>query len=229
MTAVRPEMAIAIDLYAELVTKSSVFRHQVQYLGTDRRLTYCMLAADRDLKTVFVPHATCETVTPQTLRHYLSQRRRWGSNSYFNNFFYCFGPNQALVTRFWALVDILRMTLVYYRVANTIMFLHGLIRHFALIKIIPLLVVTQLPTVWFLMLVLFQEPLLRRRAHKLVLGLVVNKIIAPILSIVVFTKVLLHIGSQGEWIVAFGSRTRKGLTDERPSLGPHRLLNGKNQ
>ena len=202
MTAVRPEMAVAIQKYAEPVTDSSVFLHQVQYLGTDRRLTYCMLAAHESLRTIVVPHATCETVAPQSLRHYLSQRRRWGSNSYFNNYFFCFGPNQALVTRFWALVDIIRTTLVYYRVANTIMFLHDLARHFALIKIVPLLVVTQTPTVWYLLIVFFQEPILRRRAHKLVLGLLINKIVAPILSIIVFTKVLLHIGSQGQSNIA---------------------------
>ena len=198
MCAVRPEMAGAIQRYAAPVQESSVLRHQVQYLGTDRRLTYCLLAEDKVLRTIFVPHATCETVAPQTLRHYLSQRRRWGSNSYFNNYFYCFGKNQAWVTRFWGLVDIVRMSLVYYRVANTIMFLQDLVRHFALIKIIPLLVITQTPTVWYLLMVFFQEPLLRKRAHKLVLGLIINKIISPVLSIIVFTEVLRHIGSQGE-------------------------------
>ena len=198
MCAVRPEMAGAIQRYAAPVMDTSVLRHQVQYLGTDRRLTYCMLAEDKALRTIFVPYATCETVAPQTLRHYLSQRRRWGSNSYFNNYFYCMGANQAWFTRFWGLVDIVRTTLVYYRVANTIMFLHDLVRHFALIKIIPLLVVTQTPTVWYLLMVFFQEPILRKRAHKLVLGLIINKIISPILSIIVFTGVLRHVGSQGE-------------------------------
>ena len=197
MTAVRPEIAKAIQRYARLPTSGSIFRHQVQYLGTDRRFTYCALSADRKLKTIFVPHATCETVAPQTLRHYLSQRRRWGSNTYFNNFFYCFGTDQTLITRFWALVDIIRSTLVYYRVANTVLFIMDLVRHFEVIKIVPLLVVTQTPTIWYLLMIFFQEPVLRKRAHKLILGLVINKLFAPFLSIVVFTKILLSIGSQG--------------------------------
>lgn len=88
MIAVRPEMAGAIRKYAEPITGYPVIHHQVQYLGTDRRLTYSMLSQDKKLHTLFVPRAVSETVAPQSLQHYLSQRRRWGSNAYFNNYFY---------------------------------------------------------------------------------------------------------------------------------------------
>lgn len=88
MIAVRPEMAGAIQDYAKPVTDRMVLHHQVQYLGTDRRLTFCMLSQHKKLRTLFVPSAVNETDAPQSLRHYLSQRRRWGSNAYFNDFFY---------------------------------------------------------------------------------------------------------------------------------------------
>ena len=199
MIAVRPEMAGAIQDYAKPVLDRLVLRHQVQYLGTDRRLTYCMLSQDVKLQTLFVPHAVSETVAPQSLQHYLSQRRRWGSNAYFNDFFFCLGAQQILITRLWALVELVRLTLIYYRVANTILFIRGLAHHFLIIKLIPLLVVTQTPTCWYLLFIIFREPVLRRRAHKLILGFLINKIISPFLSLIIFTTVVLNLGNQSKY------------------------------
>lgn len=196
MIVVRPEMGPAISEYARPVTERNLFRHQVQYLGTDRRLTWCMLSQGKHLRTVFVPDALSETVVPNSAAHYVSQRRRWASNAYFNDFFYFLGPRQRLVTRLFAAIDIVRLTLVYYRVFNTGYFLHGLITNFYLVKIIPTLIVTKTPATWYLLLVLVKEPFLRRRLHKILLGMCINQIISPVLSVIVFTNVLFHIGSQ---------------------------------
>ncbi|KAI4853821.1 hypothetical protein E4T44_00601 [Aureobasidium sp. EXF-8845] len=86
MIAVRPEMAGAMRKYAAPVTA---------YPAPDISL----LSQSKDLHTLFVPTAVSETVAPQSLKHYLSQRRRWGSNAYFNNYFYFAGENMILVTR----------------------------------------------------------------------------------------------------------------------------------
>lgn len=150
----------------------------------------------KHLRTVFVPDAVSETVVPDSISHYLSQRRRWASNAYFNDFFYLLGPRQRLVTRLFAAIDIVRLTLVYYRVFNTGYFMHGLITHFYIVKIIPTLIVTKTPATWYLLLVLIREPILRRRLHKILLGMCINQIISPILSVIVFTNVLFHMGSQ---------------------------------
>lgn len=195
MIAVRPEMAGAIRKYAAPVTIYPVLLHQVQYLGTDRRLTYSMLSQSKDLHTLFVPTAVSETVAPQSLKHYLSQRRRWGSNAYFNNYFYFAGENMILVTRLWALIEVLRLSLVYYRIANTIMFVYGLIGSFSVMSLIPLLVVSQIPNLWFLANLIF-VPQLRVRSHKIILGLLINKFMSPITSILVFTSVVKNLGSQ---------------------------------
>lgn len=203
MTAVRPEMAGAIRKYAEPITAYPVLLHQVQYLGTDRRLTYSMLSQSTDLHTLFVPSAVSETVAPQNVKHYLSQRRRWGSNAYFNNYFYCFGEKMTLMTRLWASVELVRLSVVYYRVANSIMFIYGLSEAFNIIKLAPLLVVSQFPTVWFLMNVIIHKPL-RQRAHKILLGLGINKIVSPVMSLIVFTNVVRSLGSQA-WGMTGGS------------------------
>lgn len=205
MVAVRPEMAGAMTRYAAPITAYPVLLHQVQYLGTDRRLTYSMLSQSKDLHTLFVPDAVSETVAPQSLKHYLSQRRRWGSNAYFNNYFYFAGENMIWITRLWACIEVTRLSLVYYRVANTILFIYGLVSSFNLMSIIPLLVVSQLPTIWFLINTATNKQL-RQRAHKILLGLCINKVMAPVMSVAVFTIVVKNLGSQA-WGLTHGATT----------------------
>ncbi|CCF34789.1 ESV-1-84 [Colletotrichum higginsianum] len=194
MVAVRDEMAGAIAKYARPVKEDWVVHHQVQNLGTDRRLTYCMLSQDAKLRTVFVPDAVSETVAPQSFKHYVHQRRRWGSNAYFNNYFYFAGENMILITRIAAAIDIARQTLVYYRVLNTILFIRALAHSFHFLDVLPLLVVGQFPVIWFCVC-LAVEPALRQRAHKIVLGFFVNKLVSPFMSIIIFTAVAMNLGN----------------------------------
>ncbi|KAK6207944.1 hypothetical protein QIS74_13025 [Colletotrichum tabaci] len=194
MVAVRDEMAGAIAKYARPVKEDWVVHHQVQNLGTDRRLTYCMLSQDAKLRTVFVPDAVSETVAPQSFKHYVHQRRRWGSNAYFNNYFYFAGENMILITRIAAAIDIARQTLVYYRVLNTILFIRALVHSFHFLDVLPLLVVGQFPVIWFCVC-LAVEPALRQRAHKIVLGFFVNKLVSPFMSIIIFTAVAMNLGN----------------------------------
>lgn len=196
MIAVREEMAGAIRKYAEPITIYPVIHHQVQYLGTDRRLTYSMLSQGKKLHTLFVPEAISETVAPQSLQHYLSQRRRWGSNAYFNNYFYWMGEKMIVITRIAASIEVIRLSFVYYRILNSILFVKGLTESFSFIKILPLLVVSQLPTAWFMFCVFCLEDELKKRAHKLLIGYCINKCISPLISITVFTKVAKNLGSQ---------------------------------
>ncbi|KAK1982906.1 chitin synthase-domain-containing protein [Colletotrichum cereale] len=194
MVAVRKEMAGAIAKYARPVKENWVVHHQVQNLGTDRRLTYCMLSQDKKLRTIFVPDAVSETVAPQSFKHYVHQRRRWGSNAYFNNYFYFAGENMILITRIAAAIDIARQTLVYYRVLNTILFIRALVNAFSILDILPLLVVGQFPVIWYCVC-LAVEPSLRQRAHKIILGFFVNKLVSPFMSIIIFSAVAMNLGN----------------------------------
>ncbi|KAI8721423.1 Chitin synthase [Fusarium sp. LHS14.1] len=195
MIAVRPEMAGAIRKYAEPVTGYMVISHQVQYLGTDRRLTYSMLSQGKHLRTLFVPDAVSETVAPQSVAHYLSQRRRWGSNAYFNNYFYLAGENMIPLTRIAASIEVIRLSMVYYRVLNTILFIRSLAHHASIMKLMPMLIIGQVPSVWFFCSILLESEL-RKRGHKLILGYCINKMISPFMSVIIFTKVATNLGSQ---------------------------------
>ncbi|KAK4501583.1 hypothetical protein PRZ48_007392 [Zasmidium cellare] len=196
MIVVRPEMAGAIQKYAKPVTAFPVLRHQVQYLGTDRRLTYSMLSQGKHLHTLFVPEAGSETVAPQSLQHYLSQRRRWGSNAYFNNYFYFAGEKMILITRIAALIEITRLTMVYYRVFNTGLFLYGVATNFDILALAPLIAVSFLPSVWFAFAVCFLNDHLRKNWVKLFCGFCINRCVSPFMSVAVFSLVAKNLGSQ---------------------------------
>lgn len=156
-----------------------------------------MLSQGRHLRTLFVPDSVSETVAPQSIVHYLSQRRRWGSNAFFNNYFYTAGEKMILFTRISAFIEVVRLNLVYYRVLNTALFIHGLAtEHVSILQLIPMLIIGQFPSMWFFISVMI-DPELRIRAHKLVLGFLINKIISPFMSVTIFTKVALNLGSQG--------------------------------
>jgi cellulose synthase/poly-beta-1,6-N-acetylglucosamine synthase-like glycosyltransferase len=218
MITVRPEMAGAIKKYAAPVTRFEVIHHQVQYLGTDRRLTYSMLSQDKGLRTLFEPAAVSETVAPQSLKHYLSQRRRWGSNAYFNNYYYLFGNKMIAWTRAAAFIEVLRLTMVYYRVVNTAMFIHGMATDFVFMKVLPLLIVAEIPLLWFIFYTLVLNKMLRRRSGKLALGWFINKFMSCFISVTVFTLVARNLGLQ-VWgmsgVTASSATTTASITDEK--------------
>jgi chitin synthase len=218
MITVRPEMAGAIKKYAAPVTRFEVIHHQVQYLGTDRRLTYSMLSQDKGLRTLFEPAAVSETVAPQSLKHYLSQRRRWGSNAYFNNYYYLFGSKMIAWTRAAAFIEVLRLTMVYYRVVNTAMFIRGMATSFVFMKVLPLLIVAEIPLLWFMFYTLVLNKMLRRRSGKLALGWFINKFMSSFISITVFTLVARNLGLQ-VWgmsgVTASSATATAPITDEK--------------
>jgi len=117
----------AIEMYSELPNSHDLLKTIVQLLGTDRRLTNSFLFQNIDVYTVFDPRAKCLTIPPNKCYPYVTQRRRWGSNSYFNTLYIIFGKNIYLITRFIALLDYLRMSLIYFRIFNTIMFIYRLV------------------------------------------------------------------------------------------------------
>jgi chitin synthase len=114
-----------------------------------------------------------------------------------------------LVTRISACIDVVRLSMVYYRTVNTALFFKSLAKGVSVLEILPLVIIAFLPTIWYLITVLFLEKELRKRAHKLLIGFCINKIISYFISVTIFTKVAKNLGSQGMLRSVYSRRQRE--------------------
>jgi chitin synthase len=192
----------AIKMYSEFPKNDEMFKSIVQLLGTDRRLTSSFLFQGKDIKTVLDKRAICLTIPPCTLYTYLTQRRRWASNSYFNTVAILFGPNQYLITRVFATYDVIRMSIIYFRIFTTIMFVYKIIVYLTgggypedlLKKLAPCIAILFFPTVFFTIICLSHNSL-RHMFHKILLGYLINRVFGMILNLAIISNLFWNIGS----------------------------------
>ncbi|TKY87605.1 hypothetical protein EX895_003619 [Sporisorium graminicola] len=180
--------------YRKHVQNGNLVNRQVQYQGTDRRLCWSIISRSKDVRTVLETRAACFTIPPQSLSHYLSQRRRWGSNAYFNAFVTLTQQNQHVVTRIWMTLELTRSTLVFFRMYNFAHFVYNLVTKFSILGVAPLLAITLLPQIWFLLFVVIPTKRYRPLLHHLLYGAVLNRLCSIILTPTVYANVLLGFG-----------------------------------
>jgi cellulose synthase/poly-beta-1,6-N-acetylglucosamine synthase-like glycosyltransferase len=102
----------AQQLYSEIPDTSDLTVSNVQYVGTDRRYTSSLIYSDSSSKIVMDTRCHAYTVPPQSIAAYISQRRRWCQNTYFNTMINIIAPNVNFMLRVFCLVDYLRLSLV---------------------------------------------------------------------------------------------------------------------
>lgn len=211
----------AIEFYAKTPGKDKMLENIVQLLGTDRRLTSSFLYQNKKVLTKFDTNAKCFTIPPCELRPYLSQRRRWGSNAYFNTMCNLVAPNIHPFMRFFSSLDYIRMSLEYFRVFNTVIFIYKLIQVVHIMKMIPFIVVIAFPTTFFLLWALF-VPFMRGMYFQLIIGYILNKFWSILISLMVLSNVFWNIGS-----VKWGGNQKdniSGDTQETKIFGALKIL-----
>jgi len=72
-----------VEEYSENVV-DTLHKKNLLLLGEDRFLTTLMLKTFPKRKMIFVPHAKCKTIVPDTFKVLLSQRRRWINSTIHN-------------------------------------------------------------------------------------------------------------------------------------------------
>jgi cellulose synthase/poly-beta-1,6-N-acetylglucosamine synthase-like glycosyltransferase len=201
MFKIHASAAKAIEMYSELPERTHMFKSIVQMLGTDRRLTNSFLFQGKNIKTIMDKRAVCLTIPPNQLYTYLTQRRRWASNSYFNTMTLIVGPNQFIITRLFAILDVTRQSIVYFKVFVTAMFIYGIVLYsdmhsFADVmkKISPCLAIISYPTILFFVICLLHRDI-RCMYHKMIIGFIINKVFAMLLSLSVSSNLFWNIGS----------------------------------
>lgn len=184
-------------LYSEIPNTNNLVVSNVQYVGTDRRFTGSLIYTNPGVKINMDTRCNAYTVPPQSINSYLSQRRRWCQNTYFNTMINIIAPNVNPLLRFFCLIDYLRLSLVYFRIFNTLFFVYLLASQTNsrnILEFLPFIVILSYPVFIFFVFGLFEYKL-RKSWFNLLFYYLINKVFIVFSNILVFTSMLLNIGS----------------------------------
>lgn len=186
-----------LKMYSLLPNEKNLFETSVQTMGTDRRFTSCVVYTNDNARILQDTRAHAYTVPPQSLGSYFSQRKRWTHNTFFNSVLNIVGSNVNVLSRFFTLIDVLRMSLVYFRLFNTFYFIYLLAAYYEpknVTSLVPYIVLLSYPVVCFLVYSLFNSHL-RVQFLWLLLFTLINKIFTMFSTIITFTLMLFNIGN----------------------------------
>lgn len=187
--------AVAISRYAELPQEGDLYGCSSQLLGTDRRLTNSFLHQSKSVKTIYDTEAACLTGPPVQLKKYLSQRRRWGSNCFWNGGVHCIKKESHPLTRFFSFLDFSRLLLSYFRTFNSVLFIYLVSKKgVEPVQVAAVCSVIFYPALYFFASSLFR-PRLRRLYLKLVIGWLYNRLCSGLIGVAVVSNLFGRIGS----------------------------------
>jgi chitin synthase len=196
MFKIDTRFALAFQHYTSQSSDSNLLFSCVQHVGTDRRLTSLLLSTHPN-RIVLDLTSHAYTCVPSTLYTFIKQRIRWCQNMYFNTLINIFTPNINFLLRFFNLIDLLRLTLIYFRVFNTVYFVFLLISFYNssnFLQLLPFIVIISYPIVLFLIYSLFNSHL-RSQYFSLLISLILNRIFSMFSTITIFTIMLFNIGN----------------------------------
>lgn len=197
MVKVDESFSDVLKMYSLLPYEKNLFETSVQTMGTDRRFTSCVVYTNDNAQILQDTRAHAYTLPPQSLGTYFSQRKRWTHNTFFNSVLNIIGSNVNILLRFFNLIDVLRMCLVYFRLFNTLYFVYLLAAYYKsqnIISLVPYIVLLSYPVVSFLVYALFNSHL-RLQFLWLLLFTFVNKVFTLFSTIITFTLMLFNIGN----------------------------------
>lgn len=186
-----------LKLYSTLPNEKNLFETSVQTMGTDRRFTSAIVYTTDGAKILQDTRAHAYTLPPQSFGTFFSQRKRWTHNMFFNSILNIFGSNVNLLSRFFNLIDVTRMCLIYFRLFNTLYFIYLLAAYHTsqnIISLVPYIVLLSYPVVCFLVYSLFNSHL-RVQFLWLALFTLINKVFTMFSTIITFTLMLFNIGN----------------------------------
>jgi len=197
MFKIHNESKVAMDMYSSIPKQSNIIKSSIQYIGTDRRLTGNLIYSNENAKIVLNTECNAYTIPPSNLTSYINQRKRWYQNTYFNSLMNIISPNVIFLNRIFNILDFLKLSLVYFRLFNTIYFIYLLSisdKNNDIMRFIPFIIILSIPTLCFFIYSLFNKHL-RNIYLSLLITFIYNKVMILLTNVIIFTAMLIHIGS----------------------------------
>jgi len=174
--------------YSKVSNKfDNIYRLASVNQGTDRNYTKQVLKNGG--KIVMCENAIGLTKTPQNLRAFISQRRRWTSNAYTNAFTLVASSRTSIMTKVIALINILRICITPFRALNAVVFISNM-ANITVDQIIVLSVFVVPSLLYLLLHYIFYE---KQYKTQLLIGFILNKVFTPLFSTVIVSNMFLHI------------------------------------
>jgi cellulose synthase/poly-beta-1,6-N-acetylglucosamine synthase-like glycosyltransferase len=192
MVKVDRRLVGVISDYATMPPETDLIHTTVQRLGTDRRLTH--LFQVHQLKTCMVDSAVCYTKPPQNWYRLLAQRRRWGSNAFFNSSLNFWSKKIHPIIRLSSFLDLVKMSLVVFRFFNIGLCMYQLIYHIELAFLFMQLPLIVYPPLYFFLFSLFKKRI-RLILPKILAGFMINTFLAGFFSVGIMATVFYNIGN----------------------------------
>lgn len=192
-----------LKLYSTLPNEKNLFETSVQSMGTDRRFTSAIVYTTTGAKILQDTRANAYTIPPQSVGQFFSQRKRWTHNMFFNSILNIVGSNVNFLSRFFNLIDVTRMCLVYFRLFNTLYFIYLLSAYHTsqnIISLVPYIVLLSFPVVCFLVYSLFNSHL-RNQFFSLFVFTFINKVFTMVSTVITFSLMLFNIGNS-DWKIS---------------------------
>lgn len=171
--------------YQDYPRSTSIMDVVPKMIGTDRRYTTLMLKASDKSKMGMFPKAHVYTETPQDLLTYISQRKRWGSNSFSNSLVNMASRNIPWYLKLSALIDVFRILSTYFRIVSYIWF-WVYVQQISISIIIFVAVTVGVVYLYsFLYIMIYGDKRL-----SLLYGFVLNKITTPLFGALIFSEII---------------------------------------
>lgn len=196
MFKIDERLKVAFDEFCKLPDDTNFLLSSVQHVGTDRRLTSLFLSTSGGL-VVLDSNTHAYTCVPSSLSAFVKQRTRWCQNMYFNTLINIVAPNINFLLRFFNFIDFLRLTLIYFRLFNTVYFVFLLASFYNssdFLQLLPYIIIICYPILLFLIYSLFDSHL-RSQYLSLFVSLILNRIFSLFSTITIFTIMLFNIGN----------------------------------
>ena len=182
MIRYNPKSQTAIDKYRNLpVLKDGLLQAVTRMQGTDRRYTTLLLKQGAKLRMNW--RAVVYTDPPRNTSSFISQRRRWSSNAFFNSIVLLYTPGITMYIKISALVDVLKLFCTLFRFLSYFAFWFFL-PEFSLRNIVTTLVFLVFPYVYSFCWVFS----ITDTWASMIWGFILNKICMPFLSVVSVSK-----------------------------------------
>lgn len=171
--------------------EESIFNHIRSYASEDRNHVCLMLSMYPYVKTIQNIQAVCYTRVPNSIRVFLSQRRRWNLGANCNDILLTYLPGINIFERISALVNVTTFSIAPFILTATVFFIKALLdgpnRLMLYLSIIMII-----PAVYSLLIPIIIKPLSIRGTLYYYMCLIMYFILGLPVNLVTYSYALLH-------------------------------------